>query len=300
MPLPQEYVRKVNPVAPVKPWVTTCLLLVMVYLFYQVSAHGMLWVKYNAFTPGRFELYRMQGQYPSMLTNMFWASLCPVAGGWMGLVHFLGSAYFLWVFGSLVELRLGYRYFLVLAAMCMFGGWVIQAYEAGLTTYGLYIGPGLLTLGIIGAYLLFFPEKKINPGGTIGRSTRFFRNEPDPDPASAFGIAPWWIISAFGIFQIGVHFWLGTTPLHLDNMHVVAAAGVFVLGLATCAALVACAGHGVSGNPLKILAVQHYRQLRALDIGHDEAVVGTARLMSCPEEKVKEWITKGKGALPST
>lgn len=296
MPLPTEYIRrKSDPVAPVKPWVTGLMMIALVVLFYQQQqSHSLLWLKYYSFIPSKFELLKSQGQFMPLLNMMFLSTFVSA-----NVVHFLGSAYFLWVFGSLVELRLGYKNFLTLVTLCLLGGWVLQAYDAGLTSYGLFVGPGLLTAGIIGAYMVFFPEKKINPGGTIGRSTRFFKNEPDPDPSAAFGISPWWIVSAFVVFEIAMHFVLNSLPVRFDNMNLAAAAGAFSIGLACCGILVASASHGVSGNPLKILAVQRYRQLRALDISHEEALEGTARLMCCPVEQVKQWISKGSGALPT-
>jgi membrane associated rhomboid family serine protease len=265
-------------------------------MFYQSASHGpgaALWLKTSAFVPGKYDLYKLQSEYLPMVNMMFWSTFC--SGN---IWQMLGNAYFLWVFGSLVELRLAPGKYLTLVGVCIFGSWIIQAYEAGLTSSGLYLGPGLLTAALIGAYMVFFPEKKINPGGSIGRSTRFFKNEPDPDPSAGFGISPWWIITAFVAFQVGMHFMLNSMPVHYDNMRLVAGVGAFILGLVTCAILVALAAQGVQGNPLKILAIQRYRALRALDFGHEEAVEGTARLMCCPVEQVKVWIAKGSGALP--
>jgi len=294
MPLPAEYVRKREVATPVTPWVSATMLIIMLFLLYQSQGHGLLWLKFNSFCPGKFDLYLTQHQYWPMINNMFFAAFCP-ANIWA----MLGNAYFLWVFGSTVELRLGTSKYLSLIAVCLFGGWLIQAYAAGFTSQGLFVGPSLLTAGVIGAYMIFFPEKKINPGGSIGRSTKFFKNEPDPDPSAAFGVSPWWLLIAFVAYQSFIHFMLWNLPVRFDNMTIVAGVGTFLTGLASCGILVAAAAHGVSGNPLKILAIQRYRQLRALDLSHDDAVDGTARLMSCPVEQVREWIAKGSGALPT-
>jgi membrane associated rhomboid family serine protease len=293
MPSPHEFIRKPAQVDPVKPWITAFMLLTMVYMFYTESQHGMLWMKMTAFAPGKFQLYNLQQQYVPMLSMMFGATFCP-ANIWL----MLGNAYFLWVFGSLVELRLGLGRFLCLAVFAMIGGWVIQAYEAGLMSTGLYLGPGLLISSVIGSYLVFFPEKKINPGGTIGRSTKYFKNEPNPDPSASFGISPWVIIGAFIAYQVLCHFVLAKMTVHFESMSLPAAFGAFVLGMVSCAILVASASRGISGNPLKILAIKKYRQLRALDFSHEESIIGTSRMMSCPEEQVRKWIAKGSGALP--
>ncbi|GEM_PF-2070469 len=293
MTLPTQYQRRPDPIATAKPWVTTALLLLCLFAYFQCASHGLLWLKSSSFVPGKYVLFQMQHRFVPLLQMMFWATFAQ-ANFW----QLLGSCYFLWVFGSLVELRLGLLRYLFLVALSIYGGWAMLAWEAGVHTYGLYVGPGLLTASVIGAYMIFFPEKKINAAGSIGRSTRFFKNEPDPDPREAFGVSPWAIIGAFVVYELVMYFFLGTMHPQFEPMRWLSGLAAFVLGLLTSGALVASAAGGMTGNPLQILAIQRYQQLRSLDISHDEAIEGTARLMSVPVEQVKAWVSKGGGPLP--
>src|SRR5258706_8065505 len=163
MPLPSEYVRKREVTTPVTPWVSATMLTCMLFMFYKAASHGismyylnMYFLKFNSFVPSKFDIYLTQHQYWPMLSNMFWATFTPAH-----IFILLGNAYFIWVFGSTVELRLGTSKYLSLVAVCLFGGWLIQAYEAGFKDSSLFIGCSLVAAGIIGAYMIFFPEQKI-------------------------------------------------------------------------------------------------------------------------------------------
>ena len=275
------------------PWVTIGLLALLFYMYFQFVCHGLLWLKVNSFCPEKCYFFWLQQSYLPLASMTFWSTFCS-ANIW----HMLGGAYFLWVFGSTVELRLGLQRYLVLVVMSWLGSWLIVSLDAGLASSGLYIGPGFLTAGIIGAYLLFFPEKKINPGGNIGRSTSIFKHEPDEEPAAHFGISPWWLLISFVFFEVAMHFILTNMSVQFDNLRFVPTVGAFLLGLVSCALLVAQASRGRAGNPLTVLAVQHYRHLRTLDLGHEESLEGTAKLMSCPVEQVRVWVSKGGKVLP--
>lgn len=294
MPLPHEYIKRPDRIAPVKPWVSSLVLLLLVYMFYQLSVHGQFWLGHNCFSPKTAHLYWIQQKYLPLANMMFWATFCS-ANLWL----LVANSYFFWVFGSTVELRLGYEKYIFLIMTSLFGTWFILSFETGARADAVYIGPGLLTAAVVGAYLVFFPEKKINPGGSIGTTRTVTRRERDPDPSAAFGISPWWLISSFIVYEAVLHFVLTGQRVPVDNMTLMAGGGAFVLGIFVCAGLVAFASHGIAGNPLKILAIERYRQLRALDMSHDESVEGVARLISCPVEQVKQWIAAGSGALPT-
>lgn len=295
MSVPHQYIRKPDVVAPVRPWITILILVLCLFMFYQFSSRDMLWLKWSAFAPAKFTLFYSQGKYLQLLGAMFWPTFCQAS-----IWQLIGNAYFLWVFGSLVEVRLGFVRYLCLVLLGIFGGWTMLSYEVGLKSYALFIGPAILTCTLIGAYMVFFPEKKISPGGTIGRSTRFFRNERDPDPSESFGVSPWVILTAFVAYQILMHFLLAAMPVHLDNIRVTPAIVAFLAGLVTSAAMVTIVTGGASTNPLRSMVVQRYQQLRALDLTHDEAIEGASRLMSVPSEQVKQWVSKGGGPLPQT
>lgn len=279
-------------VQPVKPVITTVLVLLCLWGFYEFTLHGLLWAKNGALSGGKFMFQLEHGEFVKMLTMMFWATFVQTS-----LWSFLANIYFIWVFGSLLEPRLGTLRYLTLVLAGIFGGWYLMALDIGKTSQFVFLGPGLVTCALIGGYLIFFPEKKINPGGQL-RSYKIFKNDKDPDPAKGFGISPWVIIAVFIAYQILMYHLLTNTPYSFANMKVLPAIETFILGNLVALALVMMATASFGGHPLRRLAVQRYQQLRALDMTHDQAIQGSARLLSVPEEQVKAWVAKGGGPLP--
>jgi hypothetical protein len=160
-----------------------------------------------------------------------------------------------------------------------------------------FIGPGLLTAAVIGMYLNFFPVKKINPGGQI-KSYRLFRDEKDPNPAEAFGISPWWLVVAFVAFEIAMNFSMKDLSVKFSTMTVMSGFSALLCGFVLAFLVVVAATGKLQGNPLKGLAVQRYQQLRKLDMTHDQAITAVSRLLSVPQEQVKQWVSSGGGPLP--
>src|SRR3990167_6179299 len=166
--------------APVMPWVTAVLILLCFWGFYDSAGHGMLWAKNHGFALSRFVYQLDHRAYVDMLSMMFWSTFVQ-----LNIWHLIGNTYFLWVFGSTVETRLGNLRFLLLTLVGIFGGWYLLAQHVGFKSEYTFVGPGLLTSGIIGGYLIFFPEKKISPGGAIRRGYQIFHNEPTPNHAES-------------------------------------------------------------------------------------------------------------------
>ena len=279
-------------VKPVKPVVTTMILLLCLWGFYEFTVHGLLWAKNGAFSAGKFYYQVEHGEYLKMITMMFWSTFVQTS-----LWSFIANIYFIWLFGSTLEPRLGTIRYLMLVLACMFGGWYLIGLDIGRASQYVYLGPGLVTCGIIGGYLIFFPEKKISPGGQL-RSYKIFKNEKDRNPAEAFGISPFIVIALFIAYQVALHHFMTNTPYNIANMKVVPAIETFILGNLLALGLVMMATANVGGHPLRRLAVQRYQQLRALDMTHDQAISGSARLLSVPEEQVKTWVARGGATLP--
>jgi len=280
-------------VKPVKPVITTMLVLLCLWGFYEFTVHGLLWAKNSAFSGGKF-LYQIEhAEYAKMLSMMFWATFVQTS-----LWSFVANIYFIWLFGSTLESRLGTWRYLILVLACMFGGWYLLSMATGSASQYVYLGPGLMTCGIIGGYLIFFPEKKINPGGQL-RSYKIFKDHKDPSPAEAFGISPFLVIAVFIAFHVALFHLMTQTPYNFANIKVVPAIETFIVGNLVALVLVMMATASFGGHPLRRLAVQRYQQLRALDMTHDQAISGSARLLCVPEEQVKAWVAKGSGtSLP--
>ena len=89
--------------------------------------------------------------YLSFLTNMF------LHGGW---VHIIGNMWFLYLFGSGVEDRLGHGRFLIFYLLSGIAASVIY-YLFAIHTEVPVMGASGAIAGIMGAYLVMFPKAKI-------------------------------------------------------------------------------------------------------------------------------------------
>ncbi len=289
-----KYQKKPREISAVRPWLTAVLLLMCLWGFAQVAANGLLHAKDNAFCPGKFLYLYQSGNFIEILRNMLLATFYQ-----LNIWQFLPGVYFLWVFGSTVETRLGTGRLFIVVLSCLVGGWMILGFSLESEPESFFIGPGLLTAGLIGAYLNFFPERRINPAGAFLDSRyKIFKNEPPLDLTEGFGIPPWVLIAAFIAFQVIAHFLMGRMSTEFDTARVMPALITALVGLAVTAGLIFLATAGGSGNPLERLARQKYKELRKLDLTHEQAVVGAARLVSVPPEKVRFWVAKGQQQLP--
>ena len=87
----------------------------------------------------------------TVLTYMF------LHGGWF---HFVGNMLFLWVFADNVEDTLGHFWFLIFYLACGVGSGLVHALTIPLSQNPL-IGASGAIAGVIGAYLILFPERKV-------------------------------------------------------------------------------------------------------------------------------------------
>jgi hypothetical protein len=51
------------------------------------------------------------------------------------------------------------------------------------------------------------------------------------------------------------------------------------------------------GGKLQLEVIQHYRELRTLDMTHDQACEGAAKFAAVPIDIAKDWISKGAAGL---
>lgn len=87
----------------------------------------------------------------TVLTSMF------LHGGWM---HLLGNMLYLWIFADNVEDRLGHGRFLVFYLLCGVGAALAQALPAPDSTIPMVGASGAIS-GVLGAYLVLFPQARI-------------------------------------------------------------------------------------------------------------------------------------------
>jgi membrane associated rhomboid family serine protease len=282
---------------PPPPLVTVILVLLCIWAFFDASSHGvggghaLLFLRAHGFSGAQFYYLTLQGSWDRVAGMLFSATFAQA-----NLWQMLGSIYFIWVFGSAVESRLGAIRFLPLVIVSTVLSWWILGNEVK-SVSPFFIGPGLMIAAIIGMYLNFFPVKKINPGGQL-KSYRLFKDQKDPNPAEAFGISPWWLIVAFVAFEVGMNFMLSSLSIKFSTMTIMSGFAAMLSGFILSFLLVVAATGKIQGNPLKSLAVQRYQQMRKLDMTHDQAIVAVSRLLSVPQEQVKQWVSQGGGPLP--
>jgi membrane associated rhomboid family serine protease len=138
------------------PVVTISLILINVGIFgYELFlAHqGLLedFIRRHAFTPGLLVSDRSPEQGLTLLSSMF------LHGGWL---HLLSNIWFLWLFGNMVEDRLGpLRYLLLYLASGL--GAALAQFAVGPFSMIPMIGASGAIAGVLGAYLILFPTALI-------------------------------------------------------------------------------------------------------------------------------------------
>jgi membrane associated rhomboid family serine protease len=273
----------------------TIMLVVCCFLALYVSlSSGKNWLPTHAFAAARFVEYMATQDYAKLLDMIFWGTFAQA-----NAFQLVASCYFLWVFGSTAEIRIGTLKFGGIVLLCLVGGWVLLAYDVGTVSDVLYLTPSILTCGLIGAFLILAPPK---PSGHLAPRAKYqyriFRYDLSADPTESFGINPGFIIVAFIVYQIAMHFVMQTTNPGYDLIRPLPAVGTFLIGFAVCIFMVTAVTHTVEGNPVKNLCWHRYRELRGLDMTHEQSLKGAAKLMGIPEEQVREWIGSGMGGPP--
>ena len=103
---------------------------------------------------GTAELSASLDRIPAELTLVSYMYL---HGGWL---HFIANMLFLWVFADNVEDSLGHFWFLVFYTVCGIGSGLVHALTIPLSQNPL-IGASGAIAGVIGAYLILYPDRKV-------------------------------------------------------------------------------------------------------------------------------------------
>ncbi len=132
--------------------VITYLLIILNILFFLVELNGgETFLEEWAFVPQRFlanpALYGI-----TIFTAMF------MHAGW---IHLLGNMLYLWIFGDNVEDRLGHFKFILFYLLCGVAATLVQfIFSAGSNIPN--VGASGAIAGVLGAYLIMFPGRKVN------------------------------------------------------------------------------------------------------------------------------------------
>ncbi|HEX7587243.1 MAG TPA: rhomboid family intramembrane serine protease [Anaerolineae bacterium] len=157
------------------PLVTYGLIALNVLFFFVELGGGDAFIGKWAFVPSRF-LANPGSDFPTLFTSMF------MHAGW---VHLGGNMLYLWIFGDNVEDRFGHVVFTIFYLLCGLAATFAQlAFSTGSSVPNL--GASGAIAGVLGAYLLMFPQGKVNV--LMGRGVV---------PMSALVVIGLWIVLQF-------------------------------------------------------------------------------------------------------
>jgi membrane associated rhomboid family serine protease len=133
-----------------QPVVTYTLIALNVLVFLAELSGGDAFIQTWAFVPTRF-LANPGGDFVTIFTSMF------MHGGWL---HIGGNMLYLWIFGDNVEDRFGHVRYLVFYLICGIVATFAQlAFSMGSAIPNL--GASGAIAGVLGAYVLFFPHRRV-------------------------------------------------------------------------------------------------------------------------------------------
>ncbi len=132
------------------PLVTYALVALNVLFFLVELSGGDAFIMRWAFVPSRF-LANPAGDFLTLFTSMF------MHAGWL---HLGGNMLYLWIFGDNVEDRFGHMKFIIFYLLCGLTATFAQlAFSLGSNVPNL--GASGAIAGVLGAYILLFPQGKI-------------------------------------------------------------------------------------------------------------------------------------------
>jgi membrane associated rhomboid family serine protease len=286
---------------PVTPILTLTLILCMLLVYWMAqSTHPISsWCNIHCFNS--ITAYKMiqQARWSDLATMAFFTTF-----GSFAILQMALNFYFFWVFGKHVEQKLGPLLYMLLLACGMTVPIGIMYWETYMKSEVTYVGPFWILCTIIGAYAVFPPIPKSKIGkGNIRAKNEIFRRDQRADPLDKYIANPWMFLVTFGVFQFLFHFWatigfwLFDKQTNVDTMSLFPALGGAACGFVIAKMLVNTATRSLKDGPMTLQCLKCYHELVDLDVGHEEAIKGTARQLGLPYDKVKEWVQKNKGNL---
>jgi membrane associated rhomboid family serine protease len=133
------------------PFVTWTLIVINVAVFLLELQNGDAFIRQWAFTPSRFAA-DPSGEFVTLFSAMF------MHGSWM---HLGGNMLYLWIFGDNVEDRFGHAKYLLFYLLAGLAATFAQ-YFINPDSSIPNLGASGAIAGVLGAYLLMFPQGKVN------------------------------------------------------------------------------------------------------------------------------------------
>ena len=135
----------------IAPVVTYALITLNILFFFVELSGGDAFIEKWALVPSRF-LANPGGDILTVFTSMF------MHAGW---IHLAGNMLYLWIFGDNVESRFGHVKFSIFYLLCGIAATFAQlGFSSGSNVPTL--GASGAIAGVLGAYILLFPQGKVN------------------------------------------------------------------------------------------------------------------------------------------
>jgi hypothetical protein len=274
------------------------------------------WVLEHGFTAQKYLelLTRKDASLLSYIPGVTFAQLTP----WLWVLNGL----FFWLFGSVCERKLiGWRYpaFLLigLVGWCMLVAADTSAYDAATR---IFVGPTMFLLYILGGYIAFFPRKPFKPAIWVRPPWKVYKEEAKPLIAEEYWVAPGLYVGLFAAYVILLQLGLSHSSQEVSQFlnHPLAAQAhkailgpfqapvyavalvpgmeTILLGYVVAFLLASVVTRPVvkrAGGNLQLMVLEHYRELRTLDMTHEQAVEGASKFTAVPIEITRDWIAKG-------
>jgi hypothetical protein len=257
-------------------------------------------------------------------TEVAWTSATGQITIWILLVNVL----YIWLFGSQVESKYYQkgRFFIFLGGVALIPAAILYlTTPAGTNAYlQKIVGPTLMTCFMLGGYFLYLPKKPWKPAEWKPPRWKVFKgnDEKQRTMVKVPWVNPWVYVFGFfiwtGLQQAMFTFsrqdlvnathqiWLGDLYSTLTGGTVsggtiavvapipavlsILAGGIFAY---LCQSLMTTVKYKRQASDLQVQAVLQYKELRSLDMNHNQAIEGTSKLIGVPLDICRDWINKG-------
>jgi membrane associated rhomboid family serine protease len=133
------------------PIVTYALIALNVIVFFLEMSGGEAFIQQWSFIPARF-LANPAGDFLTLFTSMFMHA---------GTLHLGGNMLYLWIFGDNVEDNFGPTKYIIFYLLSGLGATFLQLFFSLYSTIPNLGASGAIA-GVLGAYLIMFPQRRIN------------------------------------------------------------------------------------------------------------------------------------------
>jgi membrane associated rhomboid family serine protease len=301
------------------PTITLLTILGMVLVTYMAANGKTFWVEKYAFTAGHMSDLLSTGDYLGLLSYIFSATGAQFTA-WLWPLN----AVFTWVFGHVVEKKMKTLRFAITMFAVVISGWFLVFVTARLTPDKMYLGPSMMLFGLLGAYFAHFPKLEHKVQQWLRPNTEIFRNQTETPLEERYWVSPWLYVIGFVVYQVILQvalnfdketivarthmdflgtahaFMLGNLQEHPSAFQPIAA--IINIGVGFALAKILPAFQVIRkpvrpGGKLQLEVIQHYRELRTLDLTHEQACEGAAKFAAVPIDIAKDWISKGSAGL---